>query len=82
MILTKTCGFPSIFSGKSIQNAVVSYSNGGNYNGEWENGLADGNGIMNYSNGGTYDGQWKNGKREGKGRLIFNNKDKYQEWIL
>ena len=52
-----------------LENAPLNNALTTKYNGEWENGLADGKGVMTFSNGGIYDGQWKNDKYEGNGKL-------------
>ncbi|WBR14632.1 Morn repeat protein [Pandoravirus kuranda] len=45
------------------------YSDGGVYDGQWQDDKRHGHGVHTYPDGGVYDGQWSRGLRHGHGRL-------------
>ena len=53
------------------------WSNGVTYQGNIEDGQANGQGIMRFNNIGVYYGHFLNGKRDGVGTFIWNIGDKY-----
>ena len=56
---------------------IMKYSDGGIYDGNWENGIRQGEGIMKYNNGDIYDGDWEDGKKCGKGTYTWQDGRKY-----
>ena len=49
---------------------TYSYSDGLQYEGEWNNGRKHGQGTFTYSDGKRYEGEWKKGMRHGLGKVI------------
>lgn len=56
---------------------TMTYSDGSEYTGDWENGIRQGKGTMKYSNG-TYDGEWENDKKNGEGTYVWNDGKTYE----
>ena len=50
---------------------VMTWENGIEYKGTWQDGRYHGHGRKLYSRGGGYEGQWMEGKREGHGMSFF-----------
>jgi len=50
---------------------------GGQYTGEWKNGLRHGHGMLEIPQGVKYDGDWENDKMHGQGILILANGTKF-----
>ena len=50
---------------------MCTFSDGGTYDGEWQNGDAHGKGVRTYSDGRTYDGKWEYGEEHGEGVFTF-----------
>ena len=55
--------------GRRTGNGKMSYKDGSEYIGQWNDNLKNGHGIMKYANGDVYEGEWKNDKRVGYGVL-------------
>ena len=49
------------------------FSNGNSYNGNWENGKANGKGKFTFKNGNFYEGEFKDNIFFGKGVFNLNN---------
>ena len=58
--------------------AVMYYSNGDVYEGNWKNNLKQGYGIMKYSNGNIYEGDWEKDKKNYYGKMSYMNGEKYK----
>ena len=56
---------------------VYTFKTGGQYNGNWKEGVFHGKGTYLYSNGDKYMGLWKNNLEDGKGVFINSLGDKY-----
>ena len=52
---------------------VMSWDNGIEYKGMWEDGLYHGHGRKLYSRGGGYEGPWHRGRRQGRGINFFGD---------
>ncbi len=68
--------------GKKTGKGKFVWKNGGNFVGEWLNGLRHGHGVETYPendkwNRISYDGEWKDGERTGNGTFIWKNRGKY-----
>lgn len=60
---------------------VMRYSNGRQYEGEWEDDRRNGRGFERYSNNNSYFGSFKDGKAHGKGVYKWINGEVYDgEW--
>jgi hypothetical protein len=51
------------------KNGKYIWSNGDEYEGDWENEEINGNGTFKSSKGTHYDGEWKSNLKHGKGTL-------------
>ena len=54
------------------------FSSGGQYNGDWAEGLFSGEGSWENGKGERYTGSWKAGKKEGKGTYQFADGTRYE----
>ena len=52
---------------------LCSFSDGGNYTGEWRNGKAHGVGLYTLASGETYEGEWEDGVLHGEGTVTYAN---------
>lgn len=67
---------------KNAQIETLTYDSGARYEGEVQNGKANGYGTYRYANGNRYEGQWKDGKKHGTGTFHFTNSDVYKgQWV-
>lgn len=67
--------------GEPHGRGMVTWENGGKYDGEWVDGKANGRGTMNYGNGDRYEGGWKDGCRFGTGMHHFKDGGVYEgQW--
>jgi len=67
--------------GEPHGRGIVTWENGGKYDGEWVDGKANGHGIMNYGNGDRFEGGWKDGCRFGHGTHHFKDGGVYEgQW--
>ena len=56
----------------------ITFADGNEYKGEWENGKMHGNGVMKFADGDVYEGEWENGKEHSSGVMTFAYRfDKY-----
>ncbi len=63
--------------------AKIKLSDGGKYDGEFNNGYFEGRGTYEYPNGDVYEGYWNSGKYHGEGILtLANGEKKIGEWTL
>jgi hypothetical protein len=53
------------------------YTNGDEYDGDWEDGKKNGQGTLTYANGGSYEGEWTDNMRDGYGVNKWANGDHY-----
>lgn len=53
------------------QNGTLSYTNGDEYEGEYEYNIPNGIGTMKWADGDTYTGEWKDGYLNGKGTYTW-----------
>ena len=53
----------------------MSYADGGDYYGFWENGRRHGEGVFTYKNGDMYSGWWKFGEKEGTGTYTYHKEN-------
>jgi hypothetical protein len=64
-----------------LQTIDTTFTDGGNYVGEWKNDMANGQGTFTYANGDKYVGEWKDGKKHGQGTYIMADGGNYVgEW--
>lgn len=63
----------NLYDGKG----VLSYPDGGRYEGQWSNGKEQGQGVRTWKDGTRYEGEWQNGIAQGKGSKKFPNGDSY-----
>lgn len=70
-------GYYNTETEKPEGQGIMKYSDGGIYDGNWENGIRQGEGIMKYNNGDIYDGDWEDGKKCGKGTYTWQDGRKY-----
>ena len=62
-------------------HGVVTYPNGANYDGEWEDGKSHGHGVLTFASGEKHDGEWKDNQQHGHGVYTYANGSKYDgEW--
>ena len=52
---------------------LLTYSDGGYYEGEWVGGVRQGVGVIMYQNNNIYEGEWVDDLRHGRGRYINVN---------
>ena len=53
------------------------------YEGELENGKAEGKGVFRWADGSQYEGRWKDNMRDGSGTMIWANGDSYTgDWKM
>jgi len=69
--------FEGNFVNNSRSNGTYTFSSGGVYQGNWEQGKRTGNGQFKYPDGTTYKGSWKNNQRHGMGSYYYNGGDSY-----
>ena len=56
----------------------ITYNNGDEYEGDWENGGRQGIGIYKYANGNVYEGEFMNGLLHSRGIFTYKNGDIYE----
>lgn len=64
--------YGEVYAG-TTQEVSLTFSNGGTYYGEVQDGKPHGKGTATWGEYKTYTGEWKNGKRSGKGKLITSD---------
>ena len=65
----------------SVGAQVLTYDDGGTYEGETVNAQRHGRGTHRCANGDTYEGQWRYDQRHGRGTMAFANGLRYEgEW--
>lgn len=70
-----------MIDGKREGKGIMKYSNGRQYEGNWERDLRNGKGFERYPNGNSYFGSFKMGKADGKGVYTWVNGEVYDgEW--
>lgn len=57
---------------------LINYTNGDQYNGDYEDDQKHGHGTLTYSQGGSYTGEWENDIRNGYGVNKWPNGDQYK----
>ncbi|EGR34336.1 hypothetical protein IMG5_015740 [Ichthyophthirius multifiliis] len=66
---------------KIFKLQIIHMKNGGQYEGEWKNGMREGKGKHIWPDGSFYNGEWKEDKAHGYGKLIHVDGDIYQgQW--
>jgi hypothetical protein len=57
---------------------VVTYDDGGRYEGNFVNGERSGHGVYTFPTGGVYEGNWEDNQRSGQGKMTFADGGVYE----
>lgn len=68
---------PAVAVAPKVEVAVVSFSNGDRYEGQFRDGLFDGWGVYHYANGDRYEGEFANDMKVGRGTMAFAGGDRF-----
>lgn len=74
--------FRGIFKGNEVKSGVCKWTDGSQYEGEWQHSQFCGQGNYSNSEGLIMTGQWKDGKLHGTGLKVVSSGERWQgEWI-
>ncbi len=57
---------------------MLTFANGGRYEGQFKDGNSHGKGKMKYASGNSYTGDWVDGERTGHGAFTWSDGDQYE----